>query len=398
MMIPFPYPARTILVFTVIGMGAMLAAPPVDAGMRDTLANVRDTLSCTKQTVLNPLKVFKWGMRHAEQLTAEAYNRRANPALNESMSECLEAAQNIASRGFGVKHAVDKIKNAAALAKSATKRVSRWFGGNATTTPDPRMVLSVDKEERSFYEQETAVLGRVPLPVVDNLVHQRLNAFGTRDDAAYYGNPAPDPWGDESSNPSQDVWAPTAWSEADPWGQDNPTGEGNEWDTAVPTAEEAGIAYVVPTDNLTDEESAVVDYTAALDAIYEETTQTKDFQGDYMSALVVLEQQEAERQRQEREEEEARQEAERLAAQQREEWRARRDRQLATQQAELRRAQQGTQSALQHIMQGFAKGFTKAATAKKREAESQRRRGNCARWYYDENGSLRATGFDQECR
>ncbi len=393
MMIPFSYPARTVFVFAIIGMGALLAAPPVDAGMRDTLANIHDTMSCTKQAVFNPLKVFKWGMRHAEQLTAEAYNRRADQTLNESGSECLEAAQNIVSRGFGIKHAVDKVKNATALAKSATARVSRWFGDHAPTTPDPRMVLSVDKEERSFYEQETGVLGRTPLPVVDNPVRQRLNAFETRDDAAYHGNPAPDPWSDDASNPSQDVWEPTAWNEADPWGQDNPNGEWNEWDTEVPAAEEAGIAYIAPRNDLTDEEKAVVDYTVALDEIYEETTQTEDFQGDYMSALVVLEQQEAERQRQEREAEEA----ERLAAQQREEWRASRDRQLAAQQAELKRAQQGTQSALQHIMKRFAKGFTKAASAKKREAEKERRRGRCARVWY-ENGSLRSTGFDQECR
>ena len=227
-----PTSLRTPIVLVAVAAGTMLASPPADAGVRDTLRNVSDTMKCSSKAVFNPLRVFEWGMKNFENLTGEEYERRADQSMQEALDECREAAENIVARGFGLKglpKARAAVKKLGAKARSAAQTVSKWFGKGADAG-DRRMALAVHKRERRFYERETGVLGRKPLPDVkapnppdDTSTIGRTQRGRSDSGSAWDSEPAHDPWGDEGgSTGGGSVWDPPAQVAADPWGETPP--------------------------------------------------------------------------------------------------------------------------------------------------------------------------------
>lgn len=302
---------HTAAFLTVVATGWTLAVPPSHAGLRDTLKNVRDTVKCTSKAVLNPLRVVDWGMKNFEKLTSKEYERRADATMKEALAECREAAKNIVARGFGVekiKKIVDKASDVASRAKSAANTVSRWFGKGKKALDDGRRALAVSKRERPFYEKETGVLGRKPLPAVKD----------------------PAPRADDSVTRSIDERQHAAAGSASAWDRE-PAGDprviaesgeqGSAWDagTSQETDPYTGteVAAEIPPAPLVDEndEADVKDnsYTAMLDAALGDAPRRGAWESDYTVALAVLEQREVDRQRKERETELARMEAERQA-------------------------------------------------------------------------------------
>ena len=243
-----PTSLRTPIVLVAVAAGTILASPPADAGVRDTLRNVSDTMKCTSKAVFNPLRVFEWGMKNFENLTGEEYERRADQSMKEALDKCREAAENIVARGFGVKglpKARAAVKKLGAKARSAAQTVSKWFGKGAKTRDDRRMALAVNGRERRFYEWETGVLGRKPLPDVkapnppdDTSTIGRTQRGRPDSGSAWDSEPGHDPWGDEGgSTGGGSVWDPPAQVAADPWGETHSApapGEGSEaeWEEA----------------------------------------------------------------------------------------------------------------------------------------------------------------------
>ena len=85
------------VVFTLI-----LALPrPADA-LVAALKNVRDSVQCAGKAVLNPLKVFKWGVKNFKSLSSDEYDARANQTFKEVQEDCRRAARKILARGFGL--------------------------------------------------------------------------------------------------------------------------------------------------------------------------------------------------------------------------------------------------------------------------------------------------------
>lgn len=157
---------RVVIFLGAIATASVLAAPPAVAGLRDTFANVRDTVKCSTKAVFNPLRVVDWGMKNFETLTSKEYERKADQTMKEALDECRAAAENIVARGFGVKmlgKARDVVTNTARRAKSAAAAVSKWYG-KGTALADRRVALAVSSRERRFYEEEAGVLGSKPLP------------------------------------------------------------------------------------------------------------------------------------------------------------------------------------------------------------------------------------------
>lgn len=291
-MISRPPYCRPVLFFTTFCVWTVLAAPPVDAGLRDVIANVRDTMSCARKAVFKPLRVFKEGMKNFERLNAEEYNRRADQSMKEVMGECMEASENILSRGFGTEKIAGKARNLGASVKGAADRVAKWFGKGSPTPNDPRMALAVDVGERNFYEKETGVLGRNPLPATSDAVNP-TKARTASGDAPH------ESWSDKKTRWDQDVWDRPPARNTDPWGQKKTV-----WDQAS-----------VDTDNQPESPAADKeedpDYTQALEALLGGTTQ-EETPEDYTVALADLEQRAAEeRLRKEREAKLAQQRAER---------------------------------------------------------------------------------------
>lgn len=140
-------------------------APFADAGLRNALENVRDTVKCTSKAVFRPLKTLEWGIKNFGRLSAEEYNQEADKSAREVMKECLEASESIMARSFGVKKVAGKARDLAASAKSTMEKVKKWFGKGKDAKKDHRIALSVGDSDRRFYEKETGVLGRKPLPV-----------------------------------------------------------------------------------------------------------------------------------------------------------------------------------------------------------------------------------------
>ena len=289
-MISRPPYCRPVLFFTTFCVGTVLAAPPVDAGLRDVIANVRDTMSCHTKAVLKPLKVFEWGFKNFERLNAEEYDRRADQSMKEAREECLEASENILSRGFGAEKIAGKARNLIASAKGAADRVAKWFGKGSPTPNDPRMALAVDSGERNFYEKETGVLGRNPLPATPDAV----NPTKARTASVWESHGAA-----RKAEGIKGVWDRPTARKTDPWGQKKTV-----WDQAY-----------VDTDNQPESPAADKeedpDYTQALDELLGGTTQ-EETPEDYTVALADLEQRAAEeRLRKEREAKLAQQRAER---------------------------------------------------------------------------------------
>ena len=188
-----PARLRTVVFFSVIAAGSILAGPPASAGLLDTLKNVRDTVKCSSKAVLNPLRVVDWGMKNFEKLTPKEYERKADQSIKDALAECQAAAENIVARGFGVKmldKARDTVTNTVARTKRAAEVVSKWYGKGAMKSNDSRMALAVSSRERRFYEKEVGVLGSKPLPKMDK--QNRLN-----DAAASYRS---------DDNASEDLW------------------------------------------------------------------------------------------------------------------------------------------------------------------------------------------------
>ena len=292
-MISRPPCRRPVLFFTTFCVWTVLAAPPVDAGLRDVIANVRDTMSCTTKAVFKPLRAFKWGFENFERLNAEEYNRRADQSMKEAKEECMEASENILSRGFGTEKIAGKARNLVASAKGAADRVAKWFGKGSPTPNDPRMALAVDGGERNFYEKETGVLGMNPLPALPDAVNPTKARTASVWDAPH------ESWSDKKTRWDQDVWDRPSARKTDPWGQKK-----TAWDQAS-----------VDTDNQPESPAADKeedpDYTQALDALLGGTTQ-EETPEDYTVALADLEQRAAEeRLRKEREAKLAQQRAER---------------------------------------------------------------------------------------
>lgn len=285
-----PY-RRTVLVFTTLCIGAMLAAPPVDSGLRDTFANVRDTMSCGTKAVFKPLRDFEWGMKNFERSTAEEYNRRTDQSMKEVMKECMEASENILSRGFGVEKIAGKARSLIASAKGAADRVTKWFGKGSPTPNDPRMALAVNDGERNFYEKETGVLGRNPLPATPDPVNPTKAQGVSVWDAPYKSR------SDKKSRWDQDVW-------------DRPHGT-HPWEQKKTAWEQAYVDTDTQPDPPAADKEEDPDYAQALDALLGGTTQ-EETPEDYTVALADLEQRAAEeRLRKEREAKLAQQRAER---------------------------------------------------------------------------------------
>lgn len=328
-----PY-RRTVLVFTTFCVWTVLAAPPVDAGLRDMIANVRDTMSCGTKAVFKPLRDFEWGMKNFERLNAEEYDRRTDQSMKEVMKECMEASENILSRGFGVEKIAGKARSLIASAKGAADRVTKWFGKGSPTPNDPRMALSVDDGERNFYEKETGILGRNPLPATPDTV----NPVTARIDSESVWDAAPDPWSDTDGN----VWEETLSAEEDPWGQDE-VGSEEAWYESEQTDDELAA----------DEPG-------------------EDEEADYVATLRELERQEAEarrlaeeeRLRAEREAEEARRLAE-----------AEERREMARLQAEWERKQErqkmANARAWQNLFSGLSSGLNAFANVQRQQREAQ---------------------------
>ena len=250
---------RHVAAFVTVLAAVTILAAPCAAGLRDTVANVRDTVACSAGAVLNPLRVVDWGIKNFERLTANEYERLADKSMKTALKECREAAENIYARGFGVEGIVDKLRDNAAAARAtvtsvqdAVDKVSRWFGRDARTPNDHRMALSVAARERDFYENETGVLGPMPLPPAPEW-KPREEMSDLIDPMQRESGDSTDAWGNETARePRVDTGSTPPGSrsanESDPWRQDSLTGSGREptleqsdgdtWDAAWPKADE----------------------------------------------------------------------------------------------------------------------------------------------------------------
>ena len=264
------------VVVAVLAAGAPLAAPPASAGLGDTLENVRDAVGCSTKAVLNPLRVVDWGLKNFERLSGKEYDRLADSTTREALNECLEAAENIYARGFGVEGVIDSIRDRAESVESVrgvASKISKWFGKDAETPNDRRMALSVAAREREFYEKETGVLDRKPLPaagqwdrlddlsdLIDKMVQGGADSANTWDDAA------------------RDPWGPATSSDSDAWEQDDP----------APSPDEGGGAGSIelPPDGGAEDTS----YAAALSDVLGDPADGDAPEEDYRSALAALEQ------------------------------------------------------------------------------------------------------------
>lgn len=334
-MISRPPCRRTVLFFTTFCVWTVLAVPPVDAGLRDVIANVRDTMSCARKAVFKPLRDFEWGMKNFERLNAGEYNRRTDQSMKEVMGECMEASENILSRGFGVEKIAGKARNLIVSAKGAADRVAKWFGKGSPTPNDPRMSLAVNGGERNFYEKETGVLGRKPLPATSDTVNPVTARSGSVWDAAS------DPWSDTDGT-EQDVWEQTLSTDEDPWNQD-----------------EAGSEEAWYESEQTDDE-LVADEPG------------EDGEADYVATLRELERQEAEARRLAEEEhlraEREAEEARRLAEAEERRERARRE---AEWEREQERQQRANARAWQNFFSGVSSGLNAFAEAQQQRREAR---------------------------
>ena len=153
------------------------------------------------------------------------------------------------------------------------------------------MALAVDKEERRFYEKETGVLDRKPLPTPDDnstRSSDEMQPKGADSASAWDGEAARDPWsggeGGEGSGGRNDAWRPAARDQADPWGE-----------------KETEVAAQTPPTPVADEyaEADYEDstYSVALSEVLGDTTQQETTEDGYVGALAALERREAEARR-----------------------------------------------------------------------------------------------------
>ena len=206
---------RAAVLAAALAFASVPAAPSADAGLRDTLENVRDAVGCTAKAVFNPMNVFESGMRDFERMTGEEYDRKANRSVKEALEECTAAAENIVARGLGVEKLAGKTRDLAGkvggtveTVKNAVSKVSEWFDKEkGMAPPDGRMALSVSGPERRFYEEETGVLVGGLLPEPDRATKRPA------------GEAWRDPWGDEGrSGGEHSSWDSPSVNEPDPWG------------------------------------------------------------------------------------------------------------------------------------------------------------------------------------
>ena len=165
-------PRRTLLLATLC-ICLVLASTSADAGLRESLANVRDTLDCTGKAVFNPLKAFARGFRDfGTTQESRDWEEQADASISEALETCREAAKNIFARAAGVEELVDKAKDVAGkatsvveTAKKASERIKTWFDDGAPTRPDERMALAVSEDERQQSDEVKRILEPEPLPV-----------------------------------------------------------------------------------------------------------------------------------------------------------------------------------------------------------------------------------------
>ena len=210
---------RAAAAVAALAVGAILVVPCANAGIRDSLANAADAIGCTTKAVFNPLRAFEWGVKNFEHVTGREIDRESEKPVKEALKECREAAENIVARGFGAEGLVgelrdraDRAQNTMQSARRAFDRIARWFGKNETSPNDRRMALSVTARERGFYNRETGVLGREPLPAVRSLA--------ARDEPASLraGMRPGTRWAAGDDEDARDPWS--AADRPDPWGQD----------------------------------------------------------------------------------------------------------------------------------------------------------------------------------
>ena len=378
-----PTRLRIAILLAALAAGSIPAAPSAGAG--DMLDNVKDGLGCMTKAVFGPLRGFARAFEAfgTDDESVKEGLRDADGSVKEALKECGEALENIYARGFGVEKIVGKARDTAALAKSAVDRVAKWSGKGAAPD-DPRMALAVDKEERRFYEKETGVLDRKPLPAPDDnstRSSDEMQPRGADSVSAWDGEAARDPWsgdeGGEGSGGRNDARRPAARDQADPWGET-----------------ETEVAAQTPPTPVADEyaEADYEDstYSVALSEVLGDTTQQETTEDGYVGALAALERREAEARRaaeverqraEEREAEQARQEAEREAAR----LRAEREAEQAWQQAEREAARLRAEREAEQAWQQAEREAAHARQRAEREAEQARaaRRAEREAWAKD---------------
>lgn len=266
---------RTLAAVAALAVGTVLAVPGASAGIRDSLANAADAIGCSTKAVFNPMRVVEWGFQNFERVTGREIDRRSESTVKEALKECRDAAESIITRGFGTKGLVgalrdgaDRAQNAVQSARSATRRISRWFGKDAASPRDGRMALAVGAREREYYEKETGVLGRGRLPAAQSR--------WTRDDSASLRASA----GTGRGNADDDRAARDPWSDddaSDPWG----------WDSEARPLAGRDPDAVMERPRPPGGESADSTYAAALSRAFGGSGQAPE--GDYGSALAALE-------------------------------------------------------------------------------------------------------------
>ena len=274
---------RAAAVVVALAVGTILAVPCANAGIQDSLANAAAAIGCTTKAVFNPLRVFEWGVKNIEHVTGREIDRESEKPVKEALKECREAAENIVARGFGAEGLVgelrdraDRVQNTVQSARKAFDRIARWFGKNATSPNDRRMALSVSAPERGFYEKETGVLGRKPLPAVRSLA--------ARDEPASLrtGMRPGTGWAAGDDEDARDPW--NAADRPDPWGQDAGTRRPEDPDRDA-------VADGSRPDGGERIDSA---YAAALFRALGDSGQGEALEDDYGSALSALERHETE--------------------------------------------------------------------------------------------------------
>ena len=274
--------------------GLTLAAVPAEAGLRDFVDNIRDTMQCTKEAVFLPLTIVKKGVEEFETMSSQRYNRMADKAVNEVRQQCRESVQNIVSRAFGVGEITEKVDKIAGWAKATKDKIGAWQGKDKAVR-----ALSVNIGERQFYTKETGLLGQGALPTV----------------ALRPQIPAVDPWADDGH---EDAWEDFSQVEADPWAPDD-----SEVEEAWDSLEDETYGYEQTFDDIetftefsdNSTESAENDYQGALAAFDQQETEQRLQAERQRQEQLRMERQRAERRRRrrearEREEAEAEAEAE----------------------------------------------------------------------------------------
>ena len=276
-------------------------------------------------------------------------------------------------------------KNLEKRLESAKRWVDRLPGRAGDALADARAALAINRDERQWYESETRVLDKAPLPSVkvsrtrrapDSSPGSLAEAWGmdaetirrSRDPATWA--PKPDPWGQDAGQGWDSPPAPPAatkadvWSEdagegeqsrpgevpvarADPWGQDTAQG----WASAAAAPIVSDVVGDPPVDTEWQNE-----YTTALSHFLD----LDEDDTSYEAALVEVERLELEAVERERLAEQQRLEAQERERQARLEAQ-KRERQIARMEAELKSAR--AERRRQANTQAFVRGVQSAVSA-----------------------------------